>query len=160
MATDEEHRLVVAAGRGDVEAVRRLLRAGVSVHARDREDFSALFTAAQMGRTAVVALLLEEGANVNEWDDDGFTVLFIAARQGHLAVVALMLEEGANVNVKSNNGFSALTMAEIELELETQQANFERDVNRLKKQYEKRGRALRAERASRLSNSGGASTAS
>ena len=38
---------------------------------------------------------------------------------------------------------------EIEEELRSQQANFERDVGRLRKQYERRGRALRAAKAAK-----------
>ena len=40
-------------------------------------------------------------------------------------------------------------MEEIDEELLSQQANFERDVGRLRKQYERRGRALRAARAAK-----------
>ena len=39
--------------------------------------------------------------------------------------------------------------AQIDEELSSQQANFERDVGRLRKQYERRGRALRAARAAK-----------
>jgi len=67
-------------------------------------------------------------------------------------VVSLMVKGGA----KSSTGkydFSSLTIAEIDVELGNQQANFERDIGRLRKQYERRGRALRAARASRLAAS-------
>jgi len=48
--------------------------------------------------------------------------------------------------------FSKLSIAEIDEELASQQANFERDVGRLRKQYERRGRALRAARVARLAD--------
>ena len=46
----------------------------------------------------------------------------------------------------SKYDFSSLSLAEVDAELSSQQANFERDVGKLRKQYEKRGRALRAAR--------------
>ena len=49
----------------------------------------------------------------------------------------------------SRYDFSHLSLDEIEEELRSQQANFERDVGRLRKQYERRGRALRAAKAAK-----------
>ena len=49
MATDEEERLVAAARRGDLEEIRRLLRAGVDVNAKDNVGHMALIEAAAEG---------------------------------------------------------------------------------------------------------------
>ena len=57
----------------------------------------------------------------------------------------------AGASAKAKFDFSSLSLEEIEEELNCQQANFERDVARLRKQYERRGRALRAARAARSS---------
>ena len=60
-------------------------------------------------------------------------------------------EAPAGASAKAKFDFSSLSLEEIEEELNCQQANFERDVARLRKQYERRGRALRAARAARSS---------
>ena len=57
----------------------------------------------------------------------------------------------AGASARAKFDFSSLSLEEIEEELNCQQANFERDVARLRKQYERRGRALRAARAARSS---------
>ena len=44
------------------------------------------------------------------------------------------------------------TLRPLPSQLASQQANFERDVGRLRKQYERRGRALRAARVARLAD--------
>ena len=51
---------------------------------------------------------------------------------------------------KGHFDFAALSIAEIEEELANQEANFQRDVGRLRKQYERRGRALRSARAAKM----------
>ena len=60
-------------------------------------------------------------------------------------------EAPAGASAKAKFDFSSLSLEEIEEELNCQQAIFERDVARLRKQYERRGRALRAARAARSS---------
>ena len=60
----------------------------------------------------------------------------------------------APVSISQKTGkydFSHLTLQEIDEEIRNQQANFERDVGLLRKQYERRGRALRRARAAKES---------
>lgn len=49
--------------------------------------------------------------------------------------------------------FNSLSIAELDEELANQEANFQRDVGKLRKQYERRGRALRSARASKSEGS-------
>src|SRR5262249_12387704 len=60
----QEGSIFTYAANGDVETVRELLEAGVSVNAADADGRSALAVAAANGRTAVVQLLVERGAKV------------------------------------------------------------------------------------------------
>jgi ankyrin repeat protein len=91
----------VAAERGDLEWVRRLLDAGADPHAvMSREKGSAgnggltpLHLAAREGREQVVALLIERGADVRRASDRGVTPLHMAIWSP--AVAAQLLTAGA-----------------------------------------------------------------
>jgi len=58
--------------------------------------------------------------------------------------------ERANSSQHARFDFSHLSVEEIDALLAQQQADFEKDVAKLRRQYEKRGRALRAERGKKL----------
>ena len=61
---------------------------------------------------------------------------------------------GAGAKTPAKFDFASLRLAEIDEELADQEANFQRDVGRLRKQYERRGRALRSARAAKLGGGG------
>ena len=69
--SSDEQRLFRAAKTGDLEEVRRLLRAGVDVNARNEYGYTALIVAASYGHPAVVEVLLEKGANGHAKDESG-----------------------------------------------------------------------------------------
>jgi Ankyrin repeats (3 copies) len=60
--------LVVAAGTGQLEEVKRLLQEGASVDAKDAVGNTALLAAALTNRVAVAEVLMEAGSDVNEPD--------------------------------------------------------------------------------------------
>lgn len=86
-----------------------------------------------------------------------------AAGGGANAALSSSSHAAANAAPHSANGqsaaasakydFSHLSIAEINELLSTQQADFERDVGKLRKQYEKRGKALKAARAAKQAES-------
>lgn len=65
---DKAEALSAAARKGDADAVKRLLDAGVDVNTKFRYDRTALSFAADRGNVEVVALLLERGADINARD--------------------------------------------------------------------------------------------
>jgi ankyrin repeat protein len=65
--------LMLAAFRGDLAAVGRLLELGADVNARDRDGDTALMFAAFKGHEPVVALLLRRGADVHARARNGWT---------------------------------------------------------------------------------------
>ncbi len=90
-----------AAGLGRAALVRRLIAAGASVAADERE--SPLCSAAAGGHTEVVKLLLAAGADpdasvVDHDDPDGKLPLFAAIKRGEPGVVAALLDAGADVD--------------------------------------------------------------
>lgn len=111
-STPSATQLFTAAGRGDAEAVQRLLDAGVDVNATDPDGWTALMFAAHRGDNEVVTLLLDAGAEVNTESQDGSTPLMAAALSGHLDVVEVLINAGANVSVTNKIGVTALAIAQ------------------------------------------------
>ena len=83
--------LMLAAFRGDLAAVRRLLASGVDVDARDKDGVTALMFASHKGHLAIVRELLLRGANVYARAKNGWTPKR-AARAGHHHAVVEMLK--------------------------------------------------------------------
>ena len=102
--------LCSACGRGELEAVRRLLAEGVSPVSVLYGD-PALVWAAGGGRAAVVELLLGAGAGVDARGSDGYTPLCMAAIAGRYDVALFLLSLGADVLAATNNNSTALTLS-------------------------------------------------
>ena len=108
-----EEELCFAATRGDVEAVKQLLKSGANPDGRDRFGGSAIEAAATGGFTEVVKLLIQKGADVNSKGMLGGTPLILASAKGYLETVAVLLEAHADVNVRAETGVTALIGAKI-----------------------------------------------
>jgi serine/threonine-protein phosphatase 6 regulatory ankyrin repeat subunit B len=101
-------RMLTAASKGAVDAVRHFLESGVAVDAQDRHGNRAINHAAKAGHVDVVRLLLDHGANVNEPDGTGRTPLIACAEGDHTPLVELLLEAGADINGVGEDGRTAL----------------------------------------------------
>ena len=116
-----------AAGRCDVEALRRLLAEGVSPDAADDEDrgrtplHNLCLTSLQGNLDAVsfaacFKLLCDAGANLDATSGSGnvtvpVTPLQCMALNRDATIVSLLLEAGANVNTADSLGYTALHLA-------------------------------------------------
>jgi ankyrin repeat protein len=107
----KNEKLLEASKKGDVEKVKKLLKEGADVNAKDKYDMTPLHSAARNGHIEVVKLLIEKGAYVNANDKNGWTPLHFAAFSGHIEVVMLLLEHGADPNIKNNEGKTAIDIA-------------------------------------------------
>jgi hypothetical protein len=97
-----------AAGRGEIEEVRRLIAAGTGMAAYG----TALHHAAVAGHEGVVSMLLDAGADVGEKDFNyGYTALHFAASNGREGVVRILLDAGAKVAATGRGGDTALHLA-------------------------------------------------
>jgi ankyrin repeat protein len=102
---------LIAASRGNIEAMRLLIDRKADVNARNAAGGSALMAAAQTGRPQAVRLLLGNGADPNVRTKRNETALADAATAGNEEAVKLLLDGGADVNVQDIRGYSPLLYA-------------------------------------------------
>lgn len=93
--------LHIAANRGELHAVRRLIARGADINAVDAIQRTPLHWAVRRGDLAAVRLLRDNGADLDARDADGETALHMAARGGDAALVAVLLESGADVDARA-----------------------------------------------------------
>ena len=103
--------LIVAAGRGDVAALRKLLDAGADVNMRDARGRNAVLAATQSGQIEAARLLIARGADVNAQDDIRDSAFLLAGARGHSEIVRLALAAGANLKSTNRYGGTALIPA-------------------------------------------------
>jgi ankyrin repeat protein len=82
-----------AAYKGNIEAVKQHLAAGVDVNAKDSVGWTALHQAAYGAHKEPVELLIAEGADVNAKGDDGTTPLDVAIQLKHHPETADLLRK-------------------------------------------------------------------
>jgi len=94
-----------AAMRGDLAAVRALLRDGADVNAAHGDGMTALHWAAERGEPAIVEVLLYAGANVDAVTRIGhYTPLHLASKAGSAPVVEMLLAAGSEVGKRTTSG--------------------------------------------------------
>ncbi|KAL0333582.1 UNVERIFIED_CONTAM: hypothetical protein Sangu_1514400 [Sesamum angustifolium] len=104
--------LAVAARKGEVRTIVRLLENGASINGRDQNGWTALHRAAFKGRIDAARALIEKGIDVNAKDEDGYTALHCAAESGQADVIELLVKKGAEIEARTNKGVTSLQIAE------------------------------------------------
>ncbi len=94
-----------AAMRGDVEAVRSLLKGGADVSAAQGDGMTALHWAAERGSVEMAEMLVYAGANLEAVTRLGdYTPLHLASKAGRGSVVLTLLEAGGDAHVTTSTG--------------------------------------------------------
>jgi ankyrin repeat protein len=106
--SSNEHKLLVACEKGNLEGVKRLLEKNVEVNAKDDYGWTALAEAAYGGYNEIAEILINNGADVNAKDRNGWTALMWAAGRGCTEIVEMLIDNGADVNAKADDGLTAL----------------------------------------------------
>ena len=106
--------LHAAAGPGQLELVKELLKRGASVDLPTSLGLTALMVAAFSGHLSTLLLLLQYSANLDLQSNSGVTALMKAAHQGQEACVQALLRARANIELLDGNGRTALQHAEAE----------------------------------------------
>ena len=110
-AAGTDLRLINAAKKPDVAAVRALLKQGLDVNARGSDGATALHWAAYRDQAELVGLLLKSNAAVNATNDLGITPLWVATTSRGTATVAALLAAGAKPNLVPPTGETPLMIA-------------------------------------------------
>lgn len=90
-----EIQLLEAAGKGDTNAVKKLLEQGASVKVKDPDGRTPLTEAVWGNHIVIVKLLLDKGADPNDRKNDGATPLSIATGKGYKEVAEVLKKAGA-----------------------------------------------------------------
>jgi uncharacterized protein len=102
--------LMIAALRGEVEAMKQLLARGAQVN---RSGWTPLHYAASAPEPAAVALLLERGALVDALAPNGTTSLMMAAQYGTEDAAMLLRKRGADPRLRNGRGQTAADLARV-----------------------------------------------
>ncbi len=87
-----DERLIAAAWRNDLRAVRRLLDLGADLDRRDETQQNTFLIAASEGYADLLELAIRRGADVTLHDSFDGTALIRAAERGHWRVVGRLLQ--------------------------------------------------------------------
>jgi ankyrin repeat protein len=101
-----------AAMRGDLAAVRALLRDGADVNAAHGDGMTALHWAAERGEPEIAEVLLYAGANLDAVTRIGhYTPLHLAGKAGSAPLIEMLLAAGGEVDQRTTTGVTALHLA-------------------------------------------------
>ncbi len=103
--------LIEAAEKGDLETLKRLIKAGVDLNQQDERGRTAALAATHARQTEAVRLLIEAGADINQRDQRSDNVLLYAGAEGILPIVELAIEAGADTRLTNRYGGIAIIPA-------------------------------------------------
>ena len=120
MTDKEKEDLFTAAGKGDLDAVKKAKAAGADLTITNTYGTTLLMATASSGNNELVKYLLTAGVDVKAKNENGETALHYAASKGNLEMVKMFVEAGADVNaINLYYGKAVLNYAVVSDNLET-----------------------------------------
>lgn len=112
-ANDKGEKLVHAAGSGDLELVKSILRESPSIldYRSIEYGYTPINEAARNGNLEIVQHLFELNANMNVRSKMGALPVYNAAMNGFHRVVMWLLKNGSDINAQTNIGRTPLIIA-------------------------------------------------
>lgn len=113
-----DQHLVIAATKGDLEAVKLQISQGADINSRHEHGTTPLMAAVQSRNSAVVHYLLEQGAETDVRDDNGTPLLFHIVYYDDPNLMLDFLQHGADPNMVSHRLSTPLMQAAAENKLD------------------------------------------
>ncbi|XP_031276049.1 uncharacterized protein LOC116134494 [Pistacia vera] len=104
--------LCVAARKGEMKTIQKLIENGAVINGKDLHGWTALHRASFKGKIEVVRMLIDKGIEIDAKDEDGYTALHCAVESGHTDVTELLVKKGADVEARTSKGVTPLQIAE------------------------------------------------
>jgi len=106
-AQSRDQALIVAAAKGDLASVERLIREGASVKAKDARGRTALLAATHGNHVAAARALIAAGADVNAKDDIEDSAYLYAGAEGRTEILTMTLP---TADLKSVNRYGGTAL--------------------------------------------------
>lgn len=104
--------LTIAAGQGQVETVRRLIKRGANVNCNNHDSaMTPLQAAVRFGSKVIVELLLENGADTRVPCAFPYSLLIEAAWRGRVSIAEILIARGADIYFRNKYSKTALSEA-------------------------------------------------
>ncbi|XP_039256583.1 BRCA1-associated RING domain protein 1-like isoform X2 [Styela clava] len=103
--------LHIAAMKGKIDDMKKLIEEGADLNAKDNAGWTPLHEACNHGHIDAVRQLLESGVLVNTPGYEDETALMDAVLNRHLAIVELLLQYGADTSLRNSHGQTAFDLA-------------------------------------------------
>ncbi|OMO70415.1 Major sperm protein [Corchorus olitorius] len=104
--------LCLAARKGELRTIQRLIENGAVINGKDQHGWTALHRASFKGKIDAAKMLIDKGIDIDSKDEDGYTALHCAVESGHSEVVEFLVKKGADVEARTNKGVTPLQIAE------------------------------------------------
>ncbi|KAM5264372.1 ankyrin repeat and death domain-containing protein 1B [Ctenodactylus gundi] len=102
---------LLAAERGHVEMIERLMSLNLHTLEKDKDGNTALHLAAMHGHSPAVQVLLTQWQEVNETNENGETPFFLAVEGGHEECGRVLLAAGSDINIPNKLNMTVLQIA-------------------------------------------------
>lgn len=107
-----ETKLYLAAQRGMIETVLKLLKYGADPDITNHHGVSPILTAVENGQIEMVDLLILTGADPGKASNNGTTPLYVAAQNGQTMIVYILVgSHQVDINKAPDNGMTPLMIA-------------------------------------------------
>ena len=103
--------IYIAAAKGDLRKVKKFVKQGTNVDAKDKIGWTALLWATTMGQEDAAEYLIERGASIDVKTEDGDTLLHRSALAGAGKLVARFVAMGVQVDANGVDGQTPLHCA-------------------------------------------------
>ena len=108
-----ENNLMVAASRGFIMEIERLISKGADIDGESNEGATPLIFAVANNQLSSVKILLSHKPNLDKITSAGETPLLISVKNQNLNIAEALLRGGANIDLADKNGATALHYAAI-----------------------------------------------